>query len=332
MSDRGDYHEDEYESMDEYELLESLENEEKKSNRSSKSKIITIVGGLLLGAVAVFLFSDKAVEAPPPATPPVTKNVLPKIPPPETGQKNVATATPEVTKKKSKPESVDERLAKLQQQNLIGEDLSAPGAIGENSSKATGEENKSSSKTTVVTKKHEEVSAKPQLVKASTQSKPVTPTGKGPYAIKVMATPSAVQALDRRDKLEALGYKAQITKKGRVIQSLYSVETESFNSIGAAARQSQHFAHAGFQSKIAYVGERKKVVLSLGSFTNRGSAEKMADRASKAGFKIKVKQRSEPQDLYLVKVGEYKTKLEADQAVASLHRHGFSAIGVDTSN
>ena len=331
MSDRGDYHEDEYESMDEYELLESLENEEKKSNRSSKSKIITIVGGLLLGAVAVFLFSDKAVEAPPPTTP-KAGNSLPNIPSPETEKNNVATATPEVTKKESKPESVDERLAKLQQQNLIGEDLSAPGAIGENTSKANVEENESSLKTTAVTKKHKEVSPKPRLVKANTQSKPGTPTGKGSYAIKVMATPSAVQALDRRDKLEALGYKAQITKKGRVRQSLYSAETESFNSIGAAARQSQHFAHAGFQSKIAYVGKRKKVVLSLGSFTNRGSAEKMADRASKAGFKVKVKLRSEPQDLYLVKVGEYKTKLEAEQAVASLHRHGFSAIGVDTSN
>ena len=332
MSDGGDYREDEYESMDEYELLESLENEDKDSRRSSKSKISIIIGGLLLGALAVFLLSDNQVKAPLLPTP-KTGKVLPKIAPPEAEPKKEGNADQEVAKKEKKPESVDERLAKLQQQNLIGEDLAAPGTIGENAPNATGDEPKPQA--TATTKKQEEVSPKPLLVKAETRpksaggAKPVASAGKGPYAIKVIATPNAVQALDRRDKLEALGYKAKITKKGKVRQNLYMVESGSFDSVRSAARQSQRFANSGFQSKVSYVGEKKKVVLSLGSFSNRDTAEKLADRAYKAGFRVKVKKRSEPQDLYLVRVGAYQTKSEAEKAIAQLRRHGFSSIGVD---
>ena len=270
MSDRGGYHADEYESMDEYELLESLDNEGKKSGRSSKSKIFTIVGGLLLGALAVYLFSDKGASV---LAPPIqeAENVLPKIDPVEVEPKKEPSADPEPSIQEKKPESVDERLAKLQQQNLIGEDLAAPGAIGEEPPDTTVKKSEPESPAIPTPKTRKEVTPKHSPVKTA---KPDAPIENGPYSVKVIATPNAVRALERRDRLEALGYRAQIIKKGRAIQSRYAVETESFTSIGAAARQSQHFAHSGFQSKIAYVGARKKVILSLGSFSSRKLAEK----------------------------------------------------------
>jgi hypothetical protein len=226
MPDMGDHHDDEYESVDEYELIESLEEEIADSAHSGGSKISVIIGGLLLGAAAVFFLSEDTKVQPVAKPASVTKASAKRdikvqkapqakpAPKPEKKTPSKVASDPAVPVKKSGKATVDDKIAKLLELNQIDKDVEAPGAV-------TGQKTKfKQTETPAVAPTPEPEPAPAIKIVAIKQPDKLPPTTEepdsGPYTVRVFATPDAALAQDWRDRLMALGYRSQIAQKGKV--------------------------------------------------------------------------------------------------------------------
>lgn len=341
MPDRGVHHDDEYGSVEEYELIESLKDDDKGGAHSGGSKFLVIIGGLLLGAAAVFFLSEDATEkpaakpAPSARAPEKRKIIIPETPAAKITPEPVKEAPPKpppdppVPVKKNVTETVDDKIAKLMELNQIDKDLKAPGSVTDD--EAQDQQPETTAKTVAPEpapaplKKVVSTTAKPDRTKSAIQD-----ADTGTYTVIVFATADVAKAQDRRDKLMALGYRSWIARKGKVKQTTYTVETGRFNSVRQAARQSQSLANAGFHSRVTYLNSRHDVTLTLGSFRTLIAAEKLASRADKAGFDVRLEKRSDPQDLYVVRVGRYKTIVEAQGAERKLRKNKIQTRGIGT--
>jgi len=65
-----------------------------------------------------------------------------------------------------------------------------------------------------------------------------------------------------------------------------------------------------------------------GIYTTKKDAEELSGRLKKAGFKPKIADRKESADLYIVRVGGYKSRAEASKAGESLKSSGYPVLGV----
>lgn len=160
------------------------------------------------------------------------------------------------------------------------------------------------------------------------EPKPVEKDDKwAPYSVQLLATTDAVEALGFRDDLLRRGFDSWISM-GKVKKNVYSIECGEFESIKAASGLSGALSSAGFSTRTSYVKGGSRVTLVAGVYDDGGKAGRLAERIRAAGFPALVKNRRGPLDLYLVRVGRYKSRVEAERALETMKRSGYRTLGV----
>lgn len=147
-----------------------------------------------------------------------------------------------------------------------------------------------------------------------------------PYSVMVTATTDAVGALRLRDDLRRRGFDSWISI-GKARKSVYRVELGKFGSIREAAGLSGALAEAGFPTRTSYV-EGGRVTLVAGAYERESLARSLAERIRSRGFNPAVAHRSGPFDLYIVRVGEYGSRAEAENTEEAMRRAGYTPRGV----
>ncbi|MGK7345489.1 MAG: SPOR domain-containing protein [Candidatus Nitrospinota bacterium M3_3B_026] len=150
---------------------------------------------------------------------------------------------------------------------------------------------------------------------------------KTPYSVTVTATMDAVGALRLRDDLRSRGFDSWISI-GKARKNLYRVELGEFGSIREASGLSAALAEAGFPTRTSYITGGERVTLVAGAYEREGQARSLADRIRGRGFSPAVVNRKGPLDLYIVRVGRYESKAEAERTEETMRRAGYSIRGV----
>ena len=101
-----------------------------------------------------------------------------------------------------------------------------------------------------------------------------------------------------------------------------------FDSIREAATLSARLAAAGFENRAAYLSSGKRVTLLIGSFTDKSAAESLTRKATAAGFDARMRLHADTRNLYMVRVGKFKTREEAQSAMVEVRRAGFHPEGI----
>ena len=148
-----------------------------------------------------------------------------------------------------------------------------------------------------------------------------------PFSVQVMATSDGVKAIELRDELMAKGFDAWIST-GKVKKRLYRVESGEFKSIREASSLSGALGEAGFASRIAHIKNKSRVTLVVGAFGDRAAAKRLAARVKSARLPARVEDRSGLTDFFIVRVGKYRTRDEADRKAESVKKAGYEVMGV----
>lgn len=325
-------------------LLEDFENELAKEEQSKKRKMTVIAVGLFVGIGIALSFADidwsEFTTVEPPT---VVKALEPQKVYEEKPVPIKTVATPEPVEKKQKAENLEAEIAKLQEKNMIEEDLKAPGVL-----KAEKVPEPAPPTQEPVSAQKKDPTLVPAPVVAPVEEEKPAPTKKpvvakepvvvkesssftGTFSVQVVATTDAVRALEVRDKLNKQGYYAWIST-GRVKKSLFKVESGSFKSIRDAASLSRRLSIAGFRSRTAYKNGKKMVTLELGMFENDQHAKDLSNRLAAQGFESTIETIDTPIELYIVREGKYKSIEEARSADKRLTKTGYRPLGVNRVN
>jgi len=341
MADQDEFHEVDDGALDDFEA--ELEQE----SRSRKKKRLLVIGGVIAGVV-IGLFVVSGDKTPTP-------------------QQQAASQIEKTGPKETAPRDIEAQIAQLQQENRIDEDFKAPGALTENkpmepaAKPQTAEEQAATAEpqpsepqpAATIDEKAEALAAavatpepapgektapageeqkpEPVIVAKAVAPQPVKPAPAekktGPYSVQSLATTDSQEALRFRDELLRKGFPSWISI-GKARQVVYRVQAGEFRSIREASRLSAMMAEAGFVTRPMYIKNRSKVTLVAGVFSDRRRAQRLRDSLAGSGFPSMVSHGPESLDLYMVRVGKYKTKREAVTAQSLMHRKGMPTLGV----
>ncbi|MDH5509026.1 MAG: SPOR domain-containing protein [Nitrospinota bacterium] len=342
-------------------LYEDLDRSLAQNRARSRKRKSLIVGGVLVGLGMAYYFSyvqplqETSLLQPAPA--PVVKTAPPEIERPAAEQSatddqaavaDAAVAdqaeaeepagqtqqTEASTDEVLDPRQVDERLAALNKMNLIKEDMSAtnpkPSPPPVRRLDVSSRENPDGA-TPVESVPVEEPSPAAEVKipesSPSADPSPVEEPEGALYTVQVIATVDALVALETRDKLAEKGHKPWIATSPAK-QRAYRVEVGVFKTIREAASLSARLGSAGFQNRAAYLSGGNMVTLVLGSFQKEVEGERLAKKASAAGFDARVRLRSDTKNMYMVRVGKFKTRQEAQDAMVEVRKAGFHPEGI----
>ncbi len=321
------------------ELLATFEKEIEEEQNAGKKKRYLILGGLFAGVLVAGFISGNMERSPATVTTPeqvVTEEV-----------------TGDAFSKKQTPEDVDAELAQLQEQNLIGEDFKAPGALTRDKEDTSSQTEKPDTVQAPVKKvepvEKEETPVQTALVNPPDESPsaaiaenrveaPVADTKRPEtedtkkttnrrYSVQAMATTDSARALKRRDDLLRRGFDAWIYM-GKVKRSLYKVEVGNFGAIKDASMLSKLLFDVGYSNKVAYINNGARITLDMGTFQDRRGAEKLTEKIVADGFPAKVKSAHAPTELYLVRIGRFGSIPEAEKENKRLQESGYDSLGV----
>lgn len=326
-----------------YEDLDKSLDQNRAKSRKIKAMILV---GVVVGLGMAHYFSyiqlplDKlmSIPAPAPAPAPAPKvKVAPKPEPPKVEQTALPQEpdSPPAQEEAISPEQVDERLAALNKMNLIEEDISshkeqtAPPVVKVQPSQTNKPDAEEPPKAPAIQPDNPPAPAEGNKGKAESSASPpdINKEESDTYAVQVVATTDAMSALEIRDKLAAQGRQPWIATS-TTPHSSYRVEVGVFGTIKEAASLSVTMAEAGFENRAAYLSGGKMVTLVIGSFANREDGARLALKAKTAGFEAKVRLRSETKNLYMVRVGKYKSHKEAQDAMNAIRKSGFHPEGI----
>jgi len=330
-------------------LLEDFEAELADEYQADKKKRNLIFIGIAAGIIIALVLTSKTPE--PTHVEEITATVEP--------EKEKPQETP-----RERPQDIETQIAKLQEQNKIDEDFKAPGALMENKplepaktveepvkptpvtvEQATGQtpeqDNKEPERGAQETRpeptqteaasasdaERQKPEPEPQPVQTAAPSPSPEPVGSGAFSVQTLATTDAVRALAFRDSLMKKGYDSWISM-GKARQELYRVDVGEFKSIRASSGMSARLGEAGFTTRVKYRANGSGVTLVAGTFSVRASAERLSRRITSAGFPSRITVTKTPVSLYKVRIGKYKTREEAERAMASLNNAGIKTLGI----
>ncbi len=333
------------------ELLEDFEAELADEYHASKKKRNLIFIGIAAGIIIALVLTSENPE--PTHVEEITATVEPG--------KEKPRETP-----REEPQDIETQIAKLQEQNQIDEDFKAPGALMEDKPLEPAKTIEEPAKPTPVTVEQaagqtpEDDKKEPEQVERETGPEPepapakATPTsdtarqkpesaaqsvravesspspetaGTGAFSVQTLATTDAIRALAFRDSLMKKGYDSWISM-GKARQELYRVDVGEFKSIRDSSGMSASLGEAGFTTRVKYRDNGSGVTLVAGTFSVRASAEKLHRRIKSAGFPSRITVTKTPVSLYKVRIGKYKTRKEAEQAMASFNNAGIRTLGI----
>jgi cell division protein FtsN len=312
-----------------------------------RKKKILLAGGVAVGLAMAFYFSISNDNTPPkptaprvkqtarppePSAPPSAPLATPapeKTPPAQPDQTNKASlspsqpASPAETAQPAETVSQEEavaRLTELNKENLIQEDINASKM---ESARVIPGKKKSSSGSGKL--KNQSPPAEPR--KATAQAPRRETGGSGVYTVQMIATTDALKALETRDRLAAAGHKPWIANGSSNVDT-YRVEVGIYGSIREAAPHSAKMAAEGFANRPAYLAGGARVTLALGVFAEEAEAQKLTSRAKAAGLDARMRRQADAKSLYMVRVGKFKTKNEAHDAMVDIRKSGFNPMGI----
>ncbi len=374
----SDYGDDEFEKFDEFDenLLEDFENELAEEESSRKRKLFAIIGGLMVGAVVTLIVvgtGTKEEVISEPVTQPqsemtetttspepektedvaareketsqeiaapqeATDETVTKEPVKEEAEKEVA----EVIEPVDAKEDIESQIAKLQEGNLIGKDVDAPGMISENQLVSAGADavkpdesaqpiEPAKENTIEPTAEQQNAPVKTEQVTASPKpDKPTEVIAKKPihtYSIHVLSTTDLSKARAARSDLLQRGYDSGILT-GKIMQDVFRVQSGKFKSVREASRLLGLLANDGFHSRTSYLKGGAGVTIEVGVFSSRSQAEKLVRKLKASGYESKIEESETPINLYHLRLGKYKSNAAANRVNRKMIDLGYQPLKI----
>ncbi|MBI5816702.1 MAG: SPOR domain-containing protein [Nitrospinae bacterium] len=276
------------------EFTKELEAEEK----SKKRRMYFGVAALLAAIGAGAFFSGILDDAP--------------------SQQGKAAASLNDNSKPAKAEEISGKIKADEGKNLIDEDTNPPGAVKES-------EAVESDKAVALAEK-QDAAGQTKATAAGPKGKDTGDKQPAPeFSVQVMATSDVAMALATKEAISQKGVGNPFVSIGKIKESVYLVQAGEAVSTADAAGLKDKLINAGFEAQAQAAGNGKSVV-TAGVYSSRKDAESQSGKLAKAGFKAKVTGKKDSSDLYIVKVGGFKTRTEADKAGQSLKAAGFPVM------
>lgn len=365
----SDYGDDEFEKFDEFDenLLEDFENELAEEESSRKRKLFAIIGGLMVGAVVTLIVvgtGTKEEVVSEPVTQPQTEIAETSVQPEPEKTENVAAREKEMPQEISAPqpatsetvikepvkeetekevveanepvdakEDIESQIAKLQEENLIGQDVDAPGMLPDDQQASAGAAPAKPDESDQPIEPAKENTIKPTAEQVTASPKPDKPTEvitKKPthtYSIHVLSTTDLSKARAARSDLLQRGYDSWILT-GKIMQDVFRVQSGKFKSVREASRLLGLLANDGFHSRTSYLKGGAGVTIEVGVFSSRSQAEKLVRKLKASGYESKIEESETPINLYHLRLGKYKSNAAANRVNRKIIDLGYQPLKI----